>query len=442
MKQSKVLLLITVFAVLTLLWGCSDESTGPGETGSGDVTVAYTELENQMFTMTTIDIQDPSDLDQVNFIQANQYYKDAVSKLPNDPGANFGAGLTEILMIYADPAVNSMVKRWDSVALGKNSRTSFFRFGIPTGTKDMSVPTQALAKNVTTIIKAAAADPPLIGEMQTLMRDNILPHIEYALARFAVVESNPDFEFTISGKMQGDPNLDSLMLDNTEIYIMDGVLMGIKAVVEQFLVYRFDLTDYSTESLIQALQPNNTSFFYLASDGQARSMSVLADVKGMIGKFKSAINFLKAETDNQADDVIKIGTSGDRTVPMEDIDTTIVYLDKALNFLTSTQSLSLEGADSEGNDYTITLNISQLYNNPPQNPKTAWFPAYTLDSTDTGEIQFDFVSQTYESLTFPDPTFSGLIVGIKNETTGNTDKNENLKKLLGLEEMFEEYEEY
>jgi len=429
--------LFIALAGITLIWGCSDESTGPSGTTEGDVTVAYTELEDQMYLMSTINIQSPSDLDQVNFVQANQYYKDAVAKSSNNTSANFGAGLTEILMIYADPSVNSMIKRWDSVSLGKSSATSFFRFGIPTTTKEMAVPTQALAKNMAKIIQAASVNPPLIGEMQDLMRDNILPHIDYALARFAVVESDPNFEFKISGKMQGDPNLDSLMLDNTEIYIMDGVLMGLKAVVEQFIVYRFDLPAYTTQAIVQALQPYNTTFFYLASDGAARSQSVMADVTGMIGKFKNAINFLKSETDNQGDDIIKIGQSGDGTVPLEDIDTTLVYLDKALNYLTSTQTISLEDADSDGNDYTIKVNIAQLYNYPPQNPKTEWFPAYTVDSTSSGNIAWHWTGQTYASFTFPDPTFSGLFVEIKNETTGSTNMNENLKRLLHIDEAFE-----
>jgi len=72
--------LFIALAGITLIWGCSDESTGPSGTTEGDVTVAYTELEDQMYLMSTINIQNPSDLDQVNFVQANQYYKDAVAK--------------------------------------------------------------------------------------------------------------------------------------------------------------------------------------------------------------------------------------------------------------------------------------------------------------------------------------------------------------------------
>jgi hypothetical protein len=421
---------------MTLLWGCKDESTGPGNGTGGDISDAYKELENQMYLMATSSIKSPSDLDQISFSKANQLYKDATSASPNSASANFGAGLSEILMIYADPNVNAMVKRWDSVSLGKSPSSSFLKFGIPSGTKDMAVPTQALASNMAKIVQAAVVNPPLIGEMQDLMHDHILPHIDYALARFALVESDPNFEFKISGKMQGDLNLDSLMLDNTEVYIMDGVLRGMKAMVEQFLVYRFDLSAYTTQAVVQALQPNNTTFFYLASDGVVRSKSVMADVTSMIGKFQSAINYLKSETDNQNDDIIKIAQPGASGIHAADLDTALVYLSKALNYLSTSQSITLTNADIDGNDYTIQVNIAQLYNNPPQNPKTAWFPAYSVDTSSSGAIMWHWTAQTYGQFIFPDPTFSGLFAGIKNETTGSTDMNENLKRILHIDEAF------
>ena len=423
---------------VTFLWGCKDTSTGPGTANStgGNVSNAYGELENQMYLMATSSINSPNDLNQINFSTANKLYKDAVSASPNNATANFGAGLSEILVIYTDPNINAMIKQWDSVGLGKSSATSFLKFGIPSGTKDMAIPTQAIAKNMAKIVQAAVVNPPLIGEMQNLMRDHLLPYIDYALARFAVVESDPNFEFKISGKMQGNQHLDSLMLDNTEVYIMDGVLRGIKAMVEQFLVYRFDLPAYTTQAVVQALQPSNTTFFYLASDGVTRSKSVMADVTSMIGKFQSAITYLKSETDNQSDDIIKIAPPGASGIHAADLDTVSVYLSKALTYLSTSQNITLNNADIDGNDYTIQVNIAQLFNNPPQNPKTAWFPAYSVDTSSNGTILWHWQGQDYASFNFPDASFSGLFGQIKNETTGSMDKNDNLKQILGIDRAF------
>jgi hypothetical protein len=423
-----------LFSILMFLNGCKDEESNPSSnnngnsSGSGNVDDAYAELENQMFVMANSTINGPSDLDKISFVRANSLYKGALAGASGSAAANFGAGFTEIMMIYADPNINAMIKRWDSVSLGKSPAASFIKFGIPSGTKDMAVPTQALAKNMAKIVQVAVVNPPLIGEMQNLMRDNLLPHINYTLARFAVVETDTSFRFKISGKMQGDIQLDSLMLDNTEVYIMDGVLRGIKAMVEQFLVFRFDLTDYTTAAIVQALQPTNTTFFYRASDGVARSQSVLSDVTSMIGKFKGAINYLKSEAGtNQDYDIIKVGTSGPRSVAEKDLDTALVYLDKALTYLTTPQTVTLTDADIDGNDYTIQVNITNLYNNPPQNPKTAWFPAYTIDTSASGSILWHWTNQTYASFTFPDPTFSGLFPGMTNT---------DLKRILHIDEAF------
>jgi hypothetical protein len=420
--------LLSTFALFSVIFvvGCKDESTGPAG-DKGDVSAAYRELENQMYLMATTTINDPSDLNQISFVTANNLYRDATSSSPNNAGANFGAGLTEILRIYADPNINAMILRWDSVSLGKNSASSFLKFGIPSGMKDMAIPTKGLAKNMAKIVQTAITNPPLIGEMQDLMRDHLLPHIDYALDRFAVVESNPDFEFKISGKMQGDIHADSLFLDNTEVYIMDGVLRGIKAMVEQFLVYRFDLPAYTLQAAVQSLQPNNTSFFYRASDGVARSQSVLADITTMIGKFQGAINFLKSETDDQSDDIIKVAPAQASGVHAADLDTALVYLAKALNFLSTSQNVLLTDADIDGNDYNIQVNIANLYNNPPLNPKTAWFPAYSVDTSSTGDILWHWTNQTYSSFTFPDPTLSGLFPGMTNT---------DLKRILHIDEAF------
>jgi hypothetical protein len=429
-KFASYFLPVALLAVTILFWNCKEASPTEGDKNNNriiDTTQApgaYEELENQMYVMTTSSFHSTSDLDNINFTTANSLYKQSVAADPSSATANFGAGITEIYMIYADTVIKNAIKRWENSSLETNSPSLFFQFKIPSGTQDMSVPTQALAQNLAKIIQTAVVDPPLIGEMQDIMRDQLLPHINYTLARFEVVELNPNFEFTISGKMQGDIHQAPVYLDNTEVYIMDGVLRGLKALVEQFLVYRFELSAYNSQALVQALQPSNTSFFYLAPDGVARSQSVLADINGAVDKFQSAINYLKSETDNQSDDIIKIGHDG---IHANDLDTALVYLAKAKQALSTTQSIVLYDADIDGNNYTIQVNVANLYNNPPVNPKTAWLPAYTVDTASNGDIAWHWTGQDYNSFNFPDPTFSGLFPGMTNT---------NLKRILHIDEAF------
>lgn len=432
-KVIRFILLLSALATVVLFWSCKENSSGPDV--QGDINDAYRELENQMYIMTTSSINSPDDLNQIDFSKAYALYVKAANADVNNADANFGAGLTELLMIYADPSINNMVKRWDSVALGKNT-SSFLRFGIPSGTQDMNVPVQAIAKNMAKIVQSAVVNPPLIGEMQTLMRDHFVPHIDNALAHLAVVERNSNFEFKISGKMQGDINQNPVYLDNTEVYIMDGVLRGLKAIVNQFLVYRFELSAYSTKAICEALQPSCTTFFYLASDGVARSRSVMSELTGMIGKYQNAIDYLKSETDDQSDDIIKIAQAGQSGITAANLDTAKAYLSRALNAITENQTITLNDADTSDNDYRMTINVSNLYNDPPINPKTEWLPTYTVDTTAHGNIVWRWQAQNYASLHLPDPTFNGLIVSITNVTTQNTNLEENLKRILHIDELF------
>jgi hypothetical protein len=144
----------------------------------------------------------------------------------------------------------------------------------------------------------------------------------------------------------------------------------------------------------------------------------------MISRFKSSIQYLKSETDTQDDDVIKIGNDG---VSAADLDTVLTYLDKASNALTGEVSVFVKDADSDNNDYTIRINLGKLFDNIPDNPKQAWLPPYTVDSTAQGDIQLKFTQQTYDAFTFPDPTLGGILPGMTNET---------LKRLLFIDEEF------
>jgi hypothetical protein len=417
MKKARMFFILAITALELPFAGCDQTQSTDAEdekTANEKSTQAYTEMEN-LFASS-------GDITDKNFSNVEKLYADAVAADPTNATANFGAAFSHILNTMSDTAIRNTINRWDNVPL--NSRSSMLKFGIPTGTNEMVLPTQTLGKNLVKIIQTATSDPPTITEMQNLMRDRVLPRINYALARLAVVEKNPAFELRISGKMQGNVNKKDVYLDLTEVYVMDAMLYGMKSVVEQFLVFRFDLPNYTTKAAVAALQQNSTSFFVLASDGAVRAQSVKASLLGAVGKLRSGVTFLKNETDDQDNDIIKRGNDG---LSVSDIDTMLVYLNKIESALTGTFTIEVKDADSDNNDYTISVSLNTFYNNLPQNPKAAWFPAYTVDSTANGDLQFRFQAQDYASFTFPDPTFSGLFPGMSNET---------LKRLLYIDEEF------
>ena len=375
---------------------------------------AYAELENQLSSSGSLDTKD--------FTKAEQLYTDALAADPTNTTANFGAAFAKVLNVNGDAQVKDMINRWKAWDPGFQS--SLLNFGIPKGTKDMNVPITTLGKNLVKIFQVATTDPPTIAEMQVVIRDRILPRIDYAIARLAVVEQHQDFEMKISGKMQGSPGQKDLYLDLTEVYVMDAALQGIKASIEQFLVFKFTLSAYTTKAVVTAIKQDNADFFVLASDGAAHAQNVKTALGNAVGKIRSGINFLKGETDNQDDDIIKKGNNG---IAVKDLDTVLTYLTKVESALNGTYSFDLKDADSDHNDYTIQVNFSNFFANLPQKPKQAWFPTYTVDTTSGGDLQWHWFATDYASFTFPDPTFSGLFPGMSNET---------LKRLMYIDQEF------
>ena len=415
--MKKQVLLCVILSSLTVMWFSSCDTTptsGDPAAAKEKSTQAYSEMEN-LFTA-------PGSIQDKDFTAVEKLYKDAVAADPNNPTANFGAAFTHILATFADTAIKNAVNRWEDSPV--NPSRSLLNFGIPTGTKEMSIPTKVLGTNLVKIIRTATSDPPTITEMQNLLRDRLLPRIDYALARLAVVEQHPDFELRISGKMQGDAGKKDVYLDLTEVYVMDAMIQGMKALVEQFLVFKFELSDYTTKSIVAALQQNNPNFFVLASDGNAHAHNVYSSLINAVGKIRSGVNFLRSETDDQNDDIIKRGSGG---IAVQDLDTVLTYLDKIETALTGTFGVELKDGDSDNNDYTIQISLNNFFNNLPQNPKQAWLPTYTVDSTSHGDLHWKWQAQDYASLTFPDPTFSGLFPGMTNET---------LKRILYIDEAF------
>ena len=85
----------------------------------------------------------------VSFTTANSLYKDAVTASPNNAEANFGAGLSEILMITNDTSITNMINRWQGANLSKAqaSAPSLFKFGIPTDSDHQSSVDRGYAKS-------------------------------------------------------------------------------------------------------------------------------------------------------------------------------------------------------------------------------------------------------------------------------------------------------
>lgn len=374
---------------------------------------AYSLMESEFFKWVNGSYHKPSDFDNLTFTQANTLYKDALALDANNKDAQFGAAITEMLVAYSDPDINKIIKQFDS-SMNNNSLEKVFANGlIPFSTSQMNAPIGAAATNLFAIHNLALTDPPLISKVQEVMRDKLLPRVTYAIDRLSVLESDTTFSFIVSGRMQGDPTLQPYKLYCTEAGFSNGLMYGLKFIIEEFLIYQFPLQDYKQATLINALSQNNTTFFVLATDGTTRAANAKNALTSMINKIQNGIHYLETFSGKKNDAVIKMGSGG---IKQNDLDTVKTYLNKMLNALNQDVTVELKAADTDGNDYTIKVNLGNFFNNLPTNPKQAFLPTYTVVASGSNDIHIKFSAQTYSQFTFPDPTFGGVFPGMTNET--------------------------
>jgi hypothetical protein len=424
MKKLFILLLS-----LLVIQGCKKDNTNQpptnDPTGSNvKEQQAYALMENEMVKAINGHYSNTAEFDQLQIQQVNTLFKDAVNLDPTNTNAQFGAAISEILAAYWDTTVNNVIKEFENSSFNKPLSGFMKNALIPTQASQMVVPVQNAAQEIAMLYKSALNDAPLISRVQAVLRDKLLPRVEYAIARLEVCEGNASFRYKISGKMQGDPNLDTVSIYRTEVFFTDAIIHGLRFMINSILIYKFDLPDYSQASLLQALQQNNTSFFYMNSDGKTRAATAESDMLSVLTKFKSGISDLETISGKKADAIIRIGGSG---LKQADLDSVKKYLDKVITLFNSTVSVSLLNADSDGNNYTVNINLANFFNNLPVNPKSAFLPSYQVTASGKNDIQFKFTANTYSEFTFPDPTFAGLFSGMTNEI---------LKRILLIDEQY------
>lgn len=428
MKKLSYLLYLLLFFV-----GCTQNEetpTGPTTDPTGSALKsqqAYESLEIVFTQWANGTFNNASDFDALNFKTANTLYKEAINLDPNNKDAHLGAAITEILCVYSDTAVNRVVKQWESFGDSKSDNPNPLAIrnaGLLSSTSQMVVPVNEMAKNLLKIYSVAKVDPPLISDMQRIIRDAFLPRINYAIEQLGFVENADTFKFRVSGKMQGDSKLSDVYLYSTEFTITGAMLQGIKAMLEGFLVYKFDLADYKQATLVAALQQNSTSFFYLASDGTTRSQNAKTAINTMIDKMLTGITKLETISGHKSDAVIKIGNDG---LKQADLDTAKKYLNKMKTSMNSAITIHLDNVGTDETPMDIQVYLGKFFDNPAQNPKSAFLPPYTVTASGTEDIQFKFNAETYADFNFPDPTFGGVFPGMTNE---------NMKKLMEIDKEF------
>ena len=260
--------------------------------------------------------------------------------------------------------------------------------------------------------------PPTLAEHQDLIRDIVVPAVADALTVLNTIVS-PTFTFAVTERMQGENpgEADVLELDMTEVLTLRAALETALASADVVLAYLVTPGAWGADGFVTALTPGST-FGTLASDGAPRLGRAHAGLLRAAGLLHDALDFLAAESDDQFDDIIKVG-EGELSTIAEARD----VLDDIEATLAGPRTIT---EDFGYGDVTITVDASQFFLNPITDLK-AILPSYEVYVAgdglggDRGYFRFDALD--LDSWTFPDPTFNGVLPGIVD--------SDDLKSTLG-----------
>ncbi|MCK5119836.1 MAG: hypothetical protein KAQ78_09635, partial [Candidatus Latescibacteria bacterium] len=279
-----------------------------------------------------------------------------------------------------------------------------------------------------------------VRDLQRIIEETFIPAVDYALARLTVVEDDPDFQFIITPELQGDAEEDSLELDLGEVYILDAQLRTLKAFLLVAIAYNLDFDENGSydflqeefsdaEILRQLMRVDQDSDFLTLrwSDGMLPAgLNVLSAVE----KLEASVAFIRAEEDDQRDDLIRqrdledldaeIDLSDQADVPdfLRDVDGIEQALSKLREVLSGPVDIDAD-FDGDGEEEILTVNLSAFFFAPVQDlkellPYHKWVP----ENFENEEIYDDFaltdadgnnLGESDPPFVLPDPTFGGLL---------------------------------
>ena len=352
---------------------------------------------------------EPEHLGDINFTVPHSLYLQALQLDSTNRAAHFGAGILEVVMLSQDPETQSIFDRFrnfierDSVFEAGGS--SVFRrapsslpalqwqaVGIP------ALSAFSMLRKMADYDEIATADP-TIGELQSLIINEVLPRIATAKSHLQRVTTDTNFVFIVTPTMQGDPQEDALEIDLTEIYATLTGLNAMSAMFQQFCAYNFNIPSYTGAQMLALLTPGS-AFGALNTNGASLMSQARASWLSALNNLDDAIYFLEHEADWQGNDVIKIDPHDGIT--RADLDSVKHYLPMVRNAVQSSETFHGDfDGDSLTADVDLEISLNALFTNPVPDIKTL-FPSYTVvldtmeytrelkdDTTLTAQVHFN-----------------------------------------------------
>ncbi len=378
-------LLVSIIAFFLFLLGCEETPVN----GDGDdplaavamVDSAISALEDELFALSTLEVSHPGDID---FSTSNALFKEALALDAANLDANFGAGLTELLVFSQDAEVQAVFDAWDafletgSAFVAEDLGSSAMSLGslLPGALRQSPFQTlneKEMAYSYLNLFKLVVSDPPTIRDIQDVIEIVFLPSLDYALERFDVVDDSSTYSFIITPKMQGDLLEDPVEFDLTEVYVLEVAMNLLRSFCSVAVAYNVGPSAYDSAAVIEFLSQGSGFLSLRTPNGATQMAAAKQSLLDASSSLDNAVSFLKAETDDQSDDIITIDPAD-----VAELDSITKYNAEFRDSLETGLTLT-EDWDGDGplGPEPLTFNFGSLFDNPIQDFKSL-LPAYTV----------------------------------------------------------------
>ncbi len=396
---------------------------------SSTIADAIASMEEAMFI--GLNIGSVPELDDFSFEESNTLFLTALSAAPTNETALFGAAVTGIFLLEDNTDVRALAEDWDAwleddttpspVATLLGPAVSAIRdpitlpLGFSTGTIEQVAYSGMAAFELANGPALTHDPPPSVTEHQAVLRDVVRPALIESLGHLFEITSS-SFTFTVTEAMQGELEIDAdpLELDYTEILTMQAGLQAALAAVDIATAYIFTPNPLDAQGFVDAMTPGST-FLTLATGGADALGDALERLQSAGTLLLSAIDELKAETDDQTDDIIKIDpiTFDDLTFESaQELEDARASVQDILDALSSPTVITVDGGPPDG--FSFMLDARQFFIDPIADFKLLLAPYVVLTADEGGEMVglFRWTALNLDEWMLPDPTFSGILPGM------------------------------
>ena len=388
--MNKLAVLACAAMLLALTLGCGKSSTKPTVDSGG--AQHETDLGSQA-------------LASGNYANANAHFKAAIALDPGNAQAQFGAGVTEVYLLQNDPdilAVQAQLPLVRSpivpVQHSRTGRVETMRQRLTAARSgvDQRYSPKPMGTAFFRTLLLAADEPDSISEVQAIIRNKVMPRLQYAEERLNAAEAASNFVMLLPPSVTDLP--DTIEIDKTELYVLDAVVNSVQGWCGLLVAYNFDVENSDFEHVnAESLLTGATAWATLHAGGVLDLASARLNFLNVKGKLDAAAAYLAAETDDQSDDIIP--QSWLTTQDFTDLHDAVAQVYTSLN---SPVTITVNDYSMQPMDLQIQIGRFFVPAITDLKPK---FPALVFYGT---------VPEIAVPITFPDPTINGIFPDMTN----------------------------